>query len=559
MSRRASVIIVGAGPTGLMLAIELGRRGVATLVLSERTGTSTTPKATVTQARTMEHFRRLGLAEAVRRTGVPGDHPTDIVYCSRITWHEIARHRLPSPDEARRIVREAPSRWHTPELTHRSSQMWIEPILLGECLRLPSVKLRLGWRVERFHEAEGGVTASAARVSDGLRRTFHGAFLVGCDGAGSTIREQLGIGRGDSSQIKEFKGRPMFSVHARAPRFFERVPFPRGWLYAAINCVQRGSCISLNGTEFKFSFWRPDHWTGDRVSKAQIAEIHLRMFGRECEFDVISYKFWRGGASLVADAYRRSRVLIAGDAAHLFTPSAGLGYCTGIDDAANLGWKLAATVHGWGGPALLGSYEVECRPEALRRTRFAAECAERLAVFKPTPDLDQSTAAGERARAEAREHFARHLPFQYDVPGINFGARFDDSPIVASDRSPAPTVSPNVYVPSGKPGGRAPHAWLPDGRSLYDTFGGGFTLLRLGPRAEDTAPLRRAAAKLAIPLTVVELPSPSLRDAYEADLVLVRPDQVVAWRGSGPPHRPEDVLRQVAGWTSSDRLAGGPR
>ena len=548
LTRRASVIIIGAGPTGLVLAIELGRRGIATLLLSESTETSTTPKATVTQARTMEHFRRLGLAETVRSTGVPGDHPTDIVYCSRITWHELARHRLPSPDEARRIVREEPSRWHTPELTHRSSQMWIEPILLGECRRLPSVELQLGWRVSRFHEADGAVTAFAERVSDGLRRTFHGSFLVGCDGAGSTVRAQLGIGRGDSSQIKEFKGRPMFSVHARAPRFFERVPFPRGWLYAAVNCVQRGSCISLNGTEFKFSFWRPDHWTSDRVSKEQIAEIHLRMFGRECELDVIGYKFWRGGASLVADSYRSSRVLIAGDAAHLFTPSAGLGYCTGIDDAANLGWKLAATVDGWGGPALLDSYEVECRPEALRRTRFAAECAERLAVFKPTPDLDQSTPEGERARARAATYFASHLPFQYDIPGINFGARFDDSPIVASDRSPAPAVGPNVYVPSGKPGGRAPHAWLPDGRSLYDTFGGGFTLLRLGPRAEDVESFRRTAAQLAIPLKVVELPSPSLRDAYEADLVLVRPDQVVAWRGSGTPHGVEHVLKQVAGW-----------
>lgn len=551
MTSHARVIIVGAGPTGLTLAIELGRRGVATVLVSEGTEPSRTPKATVTQARTMEHFRRLGLAEAVRSTGVPGDHPTDIVYCSRITWHEIARHRLPSPDEARRLVREEPSRWHTPELTHRSSQMWIEPILLDACRRLPSVELLLGWRVLGVHEEDGLVTAVAERVADGLPRTFHGSFLVGCDGAGSTVRGQLGIERGDSSQITEFKGRPMISVHARAPRLFERIPFPRGWLYAAINCVQRGSCISLNGTEFKFSFWRPDHWTSDRVSKEQIAEIHLRMFGRECEFEIIDYKLWRGGASLVADSYGRSRVLLAGDAAHLFTPSAGLGYCTGVDDAANLGWKLAATVHGWGGPALLSSYEVECRPEALRRTRFAAECAERLAVFKPTPDLDQSTPEGERARARAADYFASHLPFQYDIPGINFGARCDDSPIVVADRSPAPAGTPNVYVPSAKPGGRAPHAWLPDGRALYDAFGEGFTLLQLGPRAEGAESFRRAAAKLAIPLEVVELPgSPHsrLRDTYEADLVLVRPDQIVAWRGSGTAHDALHVLKKVAGW-----------
>lgn len=543
-----AVIVVGAGPTGLMLAIELGRRGVRTLVLSESTETSTTPKATVTQARTMEHFRRIGLAEAVRRTGVPGDHPTDIVYCTRITWHELARHPLPSPDEARRLVRTDPARWLTPELTHRSSQMWIEPLLLGACRRLPAVELRLGWRVVGVRQDAGGVVATAERVADGARRSVQAAYLVGCDGAGSTVRAALEIGRGDSAQITEFKGRPMLSVHARAPGFFARVPFRRGWLYAAINCAQRGSCIALSGTELKFSFWRPEHWTGDHVTREQIAELHFRMFGAECAFEVLGYKLWRGGASLVADAYRRARVLLAGDAAHLFTPSAGLGYCTGIDDAANLGWKLAATIQGWGGPALLASYELECRPEALRRTRFAAECAERLAVFKPTPELDRDTPEGAAARARAAEHFARHLPFQYDIPGINFGARCDDSPIVVDDGSPAPAGGPNVYAPSGKPGGRAPHAWLPDGRAIQDVLGAGFTLLWLGRRADGAEPFRRAAARLGVPLEVVALPHPALRELYAAERVLVRPDQVIAWRGSGAPRDAEPVLRQVAGW-----------
>jgi len=516
-------------------------------VIADNTETSTSPKATVTQARTMEHFRRLGLAETVRRTGVPGNHPTDIVYTSRITWHEIARHRLPSPDEARRIVREQPERWNTPELTHRSSQMWIEPILLAECRRLPSVRIELGWRVERFDELEDAVAVAAVRVGDGMPRTFTASFVVGCDGATSGVRAQLGIGRGDSAAIKEFKGRPMFSVHARAPRLAEAIPFARAWLFAAINCTQRGSCIRLNASEVKFNFWRPDHWTGDDVTKQQIAELQAAMFGRAIDFDVIGYKFWRGGASLVADAYRRSRVMIAGDAAHLFTPSAGLGYCTGIDDAANLGWKLAAVVHGWGGPALLDSYETECRPEALRRTRFAAECAERLAMFKPSPELDQDTAEGADARARAACHFASHLPFQYDIPGINFGARYDDSPIIAGDRAAPPASSPNLYVPSGKPGGRAPHAWLPDGRSLFDAFGRDFTLLQLGARASEVEALRRAAGALGIPLAVVELPGARMRDAYEADLVLVRPDQIIAWRGSHGAHA-EDILRRVTGW-----------
>ena len=554
------VIIVGAGPTGLMLAIELGRRGVATVVLADNVTTSTTPKATVTQARTMEHFRRIGLADAVRATGVPADQPTDVVYTSRITWHELARHRMPSPDDARRLVHADPARWPTPELTHRSSQMWIEPLLLAECQRHPSVELRLGWRVQRFCDTGDRVTVDAERVDDGQPGTWTADYLVGCDGASSTVRAQLGIGLGDSAAITEFKGRPMFSVHARAPRLFEQLPFARGWLFAAINATQRGSCIVLSATDIKLNFWRPAHWTGDHVTPAQIAEIQHAMFGRAIDLEVISHKSWRGGASLVADGYGRGRVLLAGDAAHLFTPSAGLGYCTGIDDAANLGWKLAALVHGWGGRALLASYELERRPDAQRRTRLAAECAERLAMFKPTPELDRDTPAGATERAHAAAYFATHLPAQYDIPGINFGGRYDDSPVIAADRSAPPPGTANLYVPSGKPGGRAPHAWLADGRALYDVLGRDLTLLVLDPRARAAATsLGRAATARGVPLVIVEPAGAALRDAFEAALVLVRPDHVVAWRGSAAVDA-DDVIARVTGWRlpRDERSRSGP-
>jgi 2-polyprenyl-6-methoxyphenol hydroxylase-like FAD-dependent oxidoreductase len=537
-----------------VLALELGRRGVSTLVLSESTSTSATPKATVTQARTMEHFRRLGLAERVRATGTPGANPTDIVYCSRITWHELARHRLPSPEEARRLVREAPERCHTPELTHRSSQMWIEPILLEECQKLPSVRLDLGWRVTRFEEAPDGhgpVTVHAEHVDGGQRQTARADYLVGCDGASSQIRQQLGIGRGETSSIAELKGRPMWSVHARAPRLFEQIPFAKAWRYAAVNATQRGSCISLDGREFKFSFWRPADWTDDVITRERIERLHFQMFGKACDFEILGTRLWRGGASLVADSYRRGRVLLAGDAAHLFTPSTGLGYNTGIDDAVNLGWKLAALARGWGGPALLTSYGRECRPEALRRTRFAAECAERLAVFKPAPEIDEDSAAGAEARARAARHFTEHLRLQYDIPGINFGARFDDSPIVAAEARAAPASTPNDYVPSGAPGARAPHAWLGDGRSLYDALGPDFTLLALGDRSTEVAAMRRTAAAFGVPLRIVALrgaDGEALRQRYEADLVLVRPDQMIAWRGTGTPANFDQVLLRVTGW-----------
>lgn len=543
---RAAVVIIGAGPTGMMLAIELGRRGVTTLVVADNTATTSSPKATVTQARTMEHFRRLGLAEAVRNTGVPSDHPTDIVYCTRITRHELARHRLPSPAQARRVVREQPDQWHTPELTHRSSQMWIEPLLLAACRELPSVRLALGWRVDRVSEAGDQVTVEATRLSDGRSGRFTGAYAVGCDGAASTVRDQLAIDLATSAAIQAFRGRAMFSVHARAPRLFDDIPFARGWLYAAINTTQRGSCISLDGCHFKFSFWRPAGWGDGPVTRDQIGEVHRAMFGRSCDFEVIESKAWRGGASLVAERFGRSRVLLAGDAAHLFTPSAGLGYCTGIDGATNLGWKLAAAVSGWGGPSLVPSYELECRPEAERRTRFAAECAERLALFQPTRELEEDSPEGVRARDAAAAYFADHLPRQYDIPGINFGARFDHSPIVVGEPGAPPSDDANRYTPTARPGGRAPHAWLADGRSLFDTLGRDFSLLALASRPTEVAAFQRAAAAIGIPLTVIAATEPTLRDRYEADLALIRPDQVVAWRGSTAD--PEAVLRTAAGW-----------
>lgn len=539
-----SVLVVGAGPTGLVLALELGRRGIRTVVVSENVETSTTPKATVTQARTMEHFRRLGLAEQVRATGGPSDVATDIVYTTRITWHELARHRLPSPDEARRWVRDDPDRWMTPELTHRSSQMWIEPILLDACRRCPAIELALGWRLVELTPDAEGVTADVVSVEGGARRRYRAAYLAGCDGANSTVRARFGIGFGESAAIREFKGRPMFSVHARAPGLRAKLGHPAGWLYAAINTTQRGSCIALDGSEFKFSFWRPAHWTTDKIGKHEVAEVHYRMFGRHLDFEVIDAKSWRGGASLVADRFRVGRVCLAGDAVHLFTPSAGLGYNTGVDDAVALGWRLAAMVRGWGGSNLLASYERERRPEAIRRTAFAADCAERLARYKPHPELDRDSPEGARARVLAAAHFAEHLPFQYDIPGINFGARCDDSPIVIDDGTPVPATSPHRYTPTARPGGRLPHAWLPDGRALQDVLGVDFTLLCLG-RA-DGSELARAAAHRKVPLAVVALPDPALRERFAADMVLVRPDTVVAWRGDACAD-PNAVLARATG------------
>jgi hypothetical protein len=265
--------------------------------------------------------------------------------------------------------------------------------------------------------------------------------------------------------------------------------------------------------------------------------------GATCPISMIGRLPWTAGLALVGEKFQHGRVFLAGDAVHLFTPTGGLGYNTAIEDAVNLGWKLAAAIKGWGGAALLDSYERERQPVAERNTGYARYYANSIGNFMATPELEDDTPAGGAARDAAGIYLNRHAREEFNIPGVTFGARYDGSPIIASDGTQPPADRANEYIPSAVPGGRAPHAWLSDGRSLYDTFGFEFTLLRLGSNAPDTMPFIQAAARRNLPLTVVDRPEPALRDLYEADLALIRPDQIVAWRGT---HAPEDVDKLFA-------------
>jgi hypothetical protein len=245
--------------------------------------------------------------------------------------------------------------------------------------------------------------------------------------------------------------------------------------------------------------------------------------------EVLARGAWTAGHSLVAERFGAGRVFVGGDAAHLFTPTGGLGYNTAVEDAVNLGWKLAAVLKGQAGPRLLESYDAERRPLALRNTAYAKGFADSLGI-EPPAQIEDDTPAGDAARRRAGEHFARHGAAEFNIPGITFGARYDGSPAIIGDGTSPPPDRPNIYVPTGCPGGRPPHLWLADGRSLFDAFGFGWTLLRLG-KAEG-AELQREARRLGADLTVVDLKTEEARELYGAELALIRPDQVLAWRGN---------------------------
>lgn len=543
-----AVLVIGGGPCGLMLAIELGRRGISTLVLEEKTSPARFPAANATQARTMEHYRRLGFAEKIRAQGLPPDYPTDIAYFTRLTKYELARFNLPSARAATEIVKTLSGSWSAAELPHRCSQMYIERVLRAEAEAEKTVTILPGWRAAGLRENATGVEVEAETVDGRSRRTFRAAYVLGADGARSLTRKALGVTYiGESAAVRDFMGGRMFAFYFRSPRLYELIPHPRAWMYWTVNRERRAFVPAINGRdEFAFHTQLAPDQRADDISDGEAKAMFQAALGTTLDVEIIARSSWNAGYTLVAEKFRRGRVFIGGDAAHLFTPTGGLGYNTAVEDAVNLGWKLAAVLKGWGGPRLLDSYEPERQAIAKRNTAYARTFADSVGLFVPPPELEDDSPAGEAARKLTGDHFNHHARFEFNIPGITFGGRYDGSPIIVPDGTAPPPDAPNTYVPSACPGGRAPHLWLADGRSLYDALGFEFTLLRLGRRAPEAAPFLAAAASFGMPLAVFDLPADEARDLYQADLALIRPDQIVAWRGNSARDA-LSVLRTASG------------
>ena len=541
-----AIVIIGGGPCGLMLAIELGRRGISTILLEEKTSPARFPAANATQARTMEHYRRLGFAEKVRAQGLPPDYPTDIAYFTRYAKHELARFSLPSARQAREMVKTLTGSWSAAELPHRVSQMFVENVLRDEATAIPWVSIRPGWRAVAVRDTGTGVEVDAELT--GGRATLRAAYAMGADGGGSPTRKALGYGyAGESGAVRDFMGGRMFAIHFRSAKLYGVIPHPRAWMYWTVNRDRRAFMATVNGKdEFNFHTQLKDGESAEQISDTQAKAMFQKALAAPLDIEIIARSAWTAGYTLVAEKFQRGRVFLGGDAVHLFTPAGGLGYNTAIEDAVNLGWKLAAVLKGWGGPALLETYEIERQAIARRNTAYARGFADSLGLFVPPPELEDDGPAGEAARKLTGDHFNHHARFEFNIPGITFGGRYDNSPIVVPDGTAPPRDLPNEYQPTACPGGRAPHLWLADGRSLYDTLGFEFTLLALGGKPLDTAPWQAAAAALGLPLSIVPIAAEEVRELYQSDLALIRPDQIVAWRGNSSA-KADAVLRRAAG------------
>ena len=529
----APVAVVGAGPVGMNLCLHLARLGVRSMLIERETGPRWHPKGNTHNARTMEHYRRLGLSRQVRSLGLPADHPTDVGYFTTLAGYEIARLPMPSEAEKMEQVRNAAPDDQVVEPIFRCNQMYLEKFLFDTIQSNPLIDCRFGQECTDWRESPEGVELKLADKA-GDERTVRCAYLIGCDGGASLIRRTLGFKfAGKAHREQGYAGGLTASAFLRVPELYRGVIRKRCFQHGVVNHLVRGNIISLDGREYFGFNSRLRLRDGESEKDAVLRQFNM-CIGVDCGAEYIAHFMWTAGQGLVVDGYGGGRVFMAGDAVHLFTPQGGFGMNTGIDDAVNLAWKLAAVLQGWGGPALLPTYETERRPIAIRNTRAAQTLARNIGEVPIADTMLDDSAAGEQARQAAATVLARFTE-EYASIGIQLGARYDDSAIILSDGQAPPDLY-DRYLPTGSPGGRAPHVWLEPGRSIFDVFGHGFTLLVMTDRQDEgRGSLVETARTRNIPCEVVTAPVSPARDIYAADYALIRPDLHVAWRGDKLP------------------------
>lgn len=539
------VLIVGGGPVGLTLGIDLATRGQACLLVEERTAPTEHPKATLLGARSMEYYRRWGLDDAIYDHAINHDLPYHIIFSTRLAGQELHRFRSPSLLETRSRDPEALARFRelswSPYGKTQIGQQVLEPVLLDHAGTLEPLDMRHGWRFDGFEQQGDHVISTITEVATGRTETVRSRYLAACDGGTSNIRRQLGIrynGRG--------KMRANVSFFFRSPEFLEAHGRGMANLYFVFSPDSFGVFTAIDGKEL----WNYQYYFLDSAKATQELDpeaILHRAMGKPFAFELLATMHWNHHQS-VARKWRDGNVFLLGDAAHLFAPTGGVGMNTGIGDACDLAWKLDAVLNGWGGADLLDSYEIERKPIAVRNSLISATNSDKIdMVMDETPaDIDSPDADGHTARAEVARKI-RWLARQFNSAGTHLGYRYVDLPIVVPDGTPEPPDDVGQVVPSTWPGSRAPHLWRADGSSMLDLFGKGFVMLRFGDAEDGDAAFADAAVAAGVPFAINDVADDEARALYARRLVLVRPDGHVAWRGDRAPDDPHAVIAHIAG------------
>lgn len=530
------VLIVGGGPVGLSMAIELGLRGIESVLIEQGDGRIEHPRTGLIAVRTMELFRRWGLAQRVRDCGFPEDYDLSMVFCTSLNGLLLDAEKYPS-------MRDAPTPPETPEKKQRCPQLWLQPILTEEALEQPRSKLLFKHRFDKLVQDDHGVTVTVTDLTSGSPITIQAAYVIGCDGATSNVREQLGVkmeGNLLSYSVNVLIRVPgLLNKHKMGPA--ERYLFvgPEG-TWGNLTVVDGNEIwrLTVLGSEEKMNLatFDPAAWVRRAIGRDDV------------EFEIESTIPWRR-SEMLANQFHKGRVILAGDSTHTMSPTGGMGMNTGMQEVLDLGWKLEGLIKGWGGPTLLRSYEVERRPVAQRNIGFSTknfrawqDTPSPKAVCDPTPE-------GEAVRKALGQRLRESTRVEWESLGLQIGHRYDESPICVPDGTPPTPDDYSTYIPTTRPGSRAPHVWLMDGRSTLDLFDRQFVLMVFDKGLHDEADaFSKAFATREVPFRVEYIDQPDVARVYERPLVLVRPDGHVAWRGTrvDSASRIVDIVRGAA-------------
>lgn len=537
MIEAVDVLIVGAGPVGLSLAIELGTRGVACHVIERNDRVGYSPRAKTTNVRSREHLRRWGIADTLRAASpMPPDYSSTVVFATRMSGWPLARfeNALNGSRERNNLYSES-AQW-VPQYT-------LEEILRRHASSLPGVSVSFNTELVSFVETEEGVVSDLKDRTTGAVRQVGSPYLVGADGARSAVRDRIGAAMTGPGALAS-----NYSVIFRAPGLAARHRLGEAIMYWMVN----DDVPSLLGPMDDAGLWffMATRLAGVDPSTVDPVALIRRGTGiADLEVEVVGTDPWTAH-QLIADRYGTARVLLAGDACHLHPPFGGFGMNMGIGDAVDIGWKLAATLQGWGGPSLLASYEQERR--AVHEWTIAESVANYAYVGNQLvqPAIEDPGLVGDATRREVSEVIEATKVREFKTLGLVLGYRYAGSPIIVDDGSAPPVSDSVLYVPSAHPGCLAPHLWLADGSSLYDHFGTGFTLLVTAGDATVGGTFVAAAAERSVPLKVVAPGDARLQGRYGARFALIRPDQHVAWRGDAIPEDLPGLLGHVTGYLS---------
>ena len=541
------VVVIGSGPAGMVLSLELAAQGQSVAIVETRSvGEDPSPKCNHVSARSMEVFRRLGIGESIRKSGLPGDYTHSVSYRTTTIGPEFARVNIASRNERFTPADTGEdSDWPTPEPPHRINQIYLEPLIAAAVYASSNIEVYNRHEMIEFTQKENGVDVIARDLDTGKDKSLFGQFMVGCDGGRSPTRKAIGAKLEGDAIIQRVQ-----STYIRAPKLIEQMVDGPAWAMFSMNPRRSGNIYSIDGKEkwLIHNYLRPDEADFESVDRDKSIRDILGV-SNDFEYEIINNEDWYG-RRLLTTKMREGRVFICGDAAHLWVPYAGYGMNAGIADATNLAWILSAHLNGWAPESILDTHEAERHPITEQVSHFVMDhCFAMASQRSEIPsDIEENTPeATIRREAFAKEVYELNVA-QYCCSGLNFGYYYDKSPIISYDGEKQPDYAMNKFVSSTVPGCRAPHIWLEGNKSLYDEFGKGYTMLRFDPNI-DLTELVKASEAVGMPFKILDVISEDpLRSIYDKALVLVRQDQHISWRSDAAPKEPAklvDLLRGV--------------